>query len=185
MAYFQPSLIALALSFLFTGLGTIYAGNTKKGVILIGLRIFSAVLVIINPIFMIATVVVWIFGFYDAYAETRIANGVANPNLIQDIKGFNRNNKIIAILVICLILMIAIFGIISAFTPTYHPSSDSTGHHVSTSTSSSGSSGHSHYGGVDDSPNTIAKRDPDWYHDHYDYGDNDKIDEYLESQGYD
>ena len=39
--------------------------------------------------------------------------------------------------------------------------------------------------GVDDSPSTIAKRDHNWYYDHYDYGDNDKIDEYLESQGYD
>ena len=39
--------------------------------------------------------------------------------------------------------------------------------------------------GIDDSPSIIAKRDPDWYYDHYDYGDNDKIDEYLESQGYD
>lgn len=31
----------------------------------------------------------------------------------------------------------------------------------------------------------IAKKDSDWFYDHYDYGDNDKIDEYLESQGYD
>ena len=40
------------------------------------------------------------------------------------------------------------------------------------------------YQGVDDSPYTLAKNDPDWYYDHYDYGDYDKIDEYLESQGY-
>ena len=50
---------------------------------------------------------------------------------------------------------------------------------------SSSGSGHSHYGGVDDSPYTIAERDPDWYYDHYDYGDNDYIDEYLVSDGYD
>ena len=47
---------------------------------------------------------------------------------------------------------------------------------------SSGSS--SHYG-VDTSPSTIARNDPDWYYDHYEYGDNPKIDDYLESQGYD
>ena len=43
----------------------------------------------------------------------------------------------------------------------------------------------SRYGGVDNSPHSIARNDPDWYYDHYDYGDYDDIDEYLESQGYD
>lgn len=38
---------------------------------------------------------------------------------------------------------------------------------------------------VDNSPSTIARNDPDWYYDHYDYGDNYAIDDYLESQGYD
>lgn len=37
---------------------------------------------------------------------------------------------------------------------------------------------------VDDSPETIAKNDPDWYYDHYEYGDYPEIDDYLESQGY-
>ncbi len=49
------------------------------------------------------------------------------------------------------------------------------------STSSSNSNSYH----VKNDPYTIAKNDPDWYYDHYDYGDNDKIDEYLESQGYD
>ena len=38
---------------------------------------------------------------------------------------------------------------------------------------------------VDTSPSTIARNDPDWYYDHYEYGDNYAIDNYLESQGYD
>jgi hypothetical protein len=46
----------------------------------------------------------------------------------------------------------------------------------------SSSSGRYH---VDNSPSTIARNDPDWYYDHYDYGDNYAIDDYLESQGYD
>ena len=62
------------------------------------------------------------------------------------------------------------------FAPTYQTSS---------STSSSYNGGSSHYGGVNGYPHTVAKNDPDWYYDHYDYGDYDKIDEYLESQGYD
>ena len=47
------------------------------------------------------------------------------------------------------------------------------------------SSGLSSHYGVDTSPSTIARNDPDWYYDHYEYGDNPKIDDYLESQGYD
>ena len=39
--------------------------------------------------------------------------------------------------------------------------------------------------GVDTSPSTIARNDPDWYYDHYEYGDNYYIDDYLESHGYD
>lgn len=58
--------------------------------------------------------------------------------------------------------------------------SDVNYHDYSYSSSSSG-----HYRGVDDSPYSIARKDPDWYYDHYDYGDYDKIDEYLESHGYD
>lgn len=38
---------------------------------------------------------------------------------------------------------------------------------------------------VDNSPSKIARNDPDWYYDHYEYGDNYAIDDYLESQGYD
>lgn len=47
------------------------------------------------------------------------------------------------------------------------------------------SGGNGHYGGVDTSPHSIVRTDPDWYYDYYDYGDYDDIDEYLESDGYD
>ena len=72
---------------------------------------------------------------------------------------------------------------------TYSPSHSNTHYYDVGSGSSSGSHSHSshssHYGGVDTSPNKIAKNDPDWYYDHYEYGDNPDIDDYLESQGYD
>ena len=48
----------------------------------------------------------------------------------------------------------------------------------------SSDSSYSRYG-VDTSPSTIARNDPDWYYDHYEYGDNYYIDDYLESEGYD
>ncbi|MBQ6349879.1 MAG: hypothetical protein IJI42_02990 [Methanobrevibacter sp.] len=47
------------------------------------------------------------------------------------------------------------------------------------------SGGYGHYGGVDTSPYSIVRTDPDWFYDYYDYGDYDDIDEYLESDGYD
>ncbi|MEI3145420.1 MAG: hypothetical protein V8S94_01885 [Methanobrevibacter smithii] len=43
----------------------------------------------------------------------------------------------------------------------------------------------SHYRGVDTSPDTLAKNDPDWYYDHYEHGKNTDVDDYLESEGYD
>ena len=38
---------------------------------------------------------------------------------------------------------------------------------------------------IDESPYALAKNDPDWYYDHYEYEDNYDIDDYLESEGYD
>lgn len=64
-------------------------------------------------------------------------------------------------------------------------SSDVTGNLLSSGSSSSGSSSGGHYGGVDTSPYHLAKNDPGAYYDHYEYGDNYKIDDYLESQGFD
>nr|WP_295163263.1 hypothetical protein [uncultured Methanobrevibacter sp.] len=63
-------------------------------------------------------------------------------------------------------------------------SSSVTGNLLSSPSSSSGSSSGSHYG-VDTSPYGLAKNDPGAYYDHYEYGDNYKIDDYLESQGFD
>lgn len=64
-------------------------------------------------------------------------------------------------------------------------SSDVTGNLLSSGSSSSASSGSSHYGGVETSPYHLAKNDPGAYYDHYEYGDNYEIDDYLESQGFD
>ena len=67
----------------------------------------------------------------------------------------------------------------------YSSDDTNTNYYLSDSSDSSSSSHSSHYSGVDTSPNTIAKNDPDWYYEHYEYGDNPDIDDYLESEGYD
>lgn len=62
------------------------------------------------------------------------------------------------------------------FPPTYATSS---------SYSSGYSGGSSHYHTVVPDRYTLSRSDPGAYYDHYEYGDNYEIDDYLESQGYD
>lgn len=60
---------------------------------------------------------------------------------------------------------------------------NTSGYNTNYNTYSDSSYNHPNYD-VDTSPETIAKNDPDWYYDHYEYGDYPQIDDYLESQGY-
>ena len=183
--------VALILTFILSGLGSIYAGNVKKGVIILAVRLATAFLSVFSNIFPALSMLVWAYAFYEAYKDVQIANGHSNPKLIDDFKGWDQNNKIIAVLIIVIILTCTAFGCIGSLAMNYYVPDDSDTHYyVSDSgsgygSSSSSSSGHSHYGGVDDSPRTIAKNDPDWYYEHYEYGDNQDIDDYLESEGYD
>ncbi len=182
--------IALVLTFILTGLGSIYAGNIKKGLILLAARLFFAFLGGYLSIFLVFSLLVWAYAFYEVYKDVQIANGHANPKLLDDFKGWDQNKKIIAILIALVILSVIVVGCISIFVvENYTPSNSNTHYYDVGSGSSRGSYSHSshssHYGGVDTSPNTIAKNDPDWYYDHYEYGDNPDIDDYLESQGYD
>ena len=179
--------LALILTFFITGLGSVYAGDTKKGLALLIIRILLVVIGVFVNFFFVMSVLVWAYAFYEAYKDVQIANGHRNPNLASDFKTWNRDQKIIAGLIIGIIMIFTVSGCISPFMVAEYSYDDSGSHYyVSDGGSSSGSSSYSsHYGGVDDSPRTIAKNDPDWYYDHYDYGDYDEIDEYLESQGYD
>ena len=180
--------IALILTFILTGLGSIYAGNPKKGLMLLIARLATAIIGVFIGIFFIFSVLVWTYGFYEAYRDVRIANGYSNPKFLDDFNGWDQNNKIIAILIIFIILLFTFSGCYSVLSVDSHSYSNTDAqypvYHGGSGSSSSGSSQSSHYGGVDDSPHTIAKNDPDWYYDHYDYGDYDDIDEDLESQGY-
>ena len=175
--------IAILLTFIFAGLGSIYAGNIKKGVILLGARFIFSLLGGLWNIFFIIALLVWAFSFYEAYRDVQIANGRSNPKLLNDFPTWDQKNKIIAVIII--VVVVALVSIASVGTlayDSYSPSDSGTHYYTSSSQSSGGSS---HYGGVDDSPHTIAKNDPDWYYEHYDYGDNPDIDDYLESEGYD
>lgn len=64
------------------------------------------------------------------------------------------------------------------FTSTYSQTS-------STSSPSYSSGGSSHYHTVVPDRYTLSRTDPGAYYDHYEYGDNYEIDDYLESEGYD
>ena len=174
--------IALILTFILTGLGSIYAGNTKKGLALLILRVLFAVLAIFSNIFGILCVLVWIYGFYEVYNDVQIANRNSSPNLINDFKNKNRHSKIIAILIICVILILTIntFTIFSS-TDSYSPGDSDNSSYESYSYESPSS----HYKGVDTSPDTLAKNNPGSYYDYYEYGDNPDVDDYLESEGYD
>lgn len=174
--------ISLILTFILTGLGSIYAGNTKKGLALLILRVLFAVLAIFSNIFGILSVLVWIYGFYEVYNDVQIANRNSSPNLINDFKNKNRHSKIIAILIICVILILTIntFTIFSS-TDSYSPGDSDNSSYESYSYESPSS----HYKGVDTSPDTLAKNNPGSYYDYYEYGDNPDVDDYLESEGYD
>lgn len=85
-------------------------------------------------------------------------HGYDVKNLIHDVLGFNLPKQ----------------------DETFNTSSDYNTNYNSYSSSSHRSPNYD----VDTSPETIAKNDPDWYYDHYEYGDYPEIDDYLESQGY-
>lgn len=137
---------------------------------------------IFSNIFGILSVLVWVYGFYEVYNDVQIANRNSSPNLINDFKNWNQQNKIIAILIICAILILTLNSLISFSSTDSYPSGDlDTSNHVSYSYESPSS----HYRGVDTSPDTLAKNDPDSYYDYYEYGDNPDVDDYLESEGYD
>lgn len=67
--------LAAILSLLFTGVGSIYAGNTRVGLILLGLSLFNGLLVVtITPGFFILTIVLAVYSSYYAYEDAILAN---------------------------------------------------------------------------------------------------------------
>ncbi|MDH5561961.1 MAG: hypothetical protein OEY59_14010 [Deltaproteobacteria bacterium] len=58
---------------MFVGLGQIYNGQILKGIIFIGIYIFSLFLIFV-VIGLITTPLFWLYGIYDAYQEAEMMN---------------------------------------------------------------------------------------------------------------
>ena len=69
-------IIALVLSFIWSGLGLIYAGDVQKGIILAVIAIIAEVLYLfVNQIFGIVVFIIWIYSLYATYQEVKAVNG--------------------------------------------------------------------------------------------------------------
>jgi TM2 domain-containing membrane protein YozV len=64
--------VAVLLSFLFTGIGLIYLGNTTKGILIFTLGVLCNVLgVIVLGFFHYLSILTWIFGIYITYKDSK------------------------------------------------------------------------------------------------------------------
>ncbi len=69
-------IIALIISFIFTGLGIAYAGDVKKGVIFFAIGIVLNILGMwVHFIFSIVSLIFWIYAMYVTYQEVKAVNG--------------------------------------------------------------------------------------------------------------
>ena len=69
-------IVALIISFIFTGLGIAYAGDVKKGVGLFAVAVVLNILgMFVNGIFSYISILVWIVGMYLTYQEVKLVNG--------------------------------------------------------------------------------------------------------------
>ena len=72
----KSMVIALIISLIFTGLGIVYAGDTKKGVIIFAIAVILNILGMwVAMIFYIISFIVWIYGMYATYQEVQLVNG--------------------------------------------------------------------------------------------------------------
>lgn len=70
--------IALILSLIITGVGQMYNGQLKKGLVLL------VVVIILWVFFWPIAIIVWLFGMYDAYATARKINkGETMPDIFS------------------------------------------------------------------------------------------------------
>ncbi|MDO5859329.1 hypothetical protein [Methanobrevibacter sp.] len=69
-------IIALILSFIWSGLGLIYAEDTNRGIILAVLAVIGYVLLyLVNQIFGMLVSIVWIYSLYATYKQVKTVNG--------------------------------------------------------------------------------------------------------------
>ena len=69
-------IIALVLSFIWSGLGLIYAGDMQKGIILAVLAIIAEVLFLcVSQILGLVVFIIWIYSMYATYKQVKAVNG--------------------------------------------------------------------------------------------------------------
>lgn len=69
-------IVALILSFIWSGLGLIYAGDMQKGIILaVAAVIIYLLFWFVSTIFGIVVFIVWIYSLYATYKEVQAVNG--------------------------------------------------------------------------------------------------------------
>ena len=63
-------IIALILSFIWSGLGLIYAGDKKRGILLALIAIiFDLLMYSVHIIFGMGVFIVWVYSIYETYQE--------------------------------------------------------------------------------------------------------------------
>ena len=69
-------IIAMVLSFIWSGLGLIYAGDMNRGIILaVAALILEILFYYVSQLFGILVFVVWVYSLYATYKEVKAVNG--------------------------------------------------------------------------------------------------------------
>ena len=69
-------IIAMILSFLWSGLGLIYADDMKRGIILAVIAVIGYILMYnVSQIFGMLVFIVWIYSLYATYKQVKAVNG--------------------------------------------------------------------------------------------------------------
>lgn len=69
-------IIAMILSFIWSGLGLIYADDTKQGIILAVLAlIFDIIALYKYQIFGLVVFIIWVYSLYATYKQVKAVNG--------------------------------------------------------------------------------------------------------------
>lgn len=77
----KSMVIALLLSFIFTGIGIAYAGKVKKGFVYFGIGLVLNIMgLFFSAIFGLFSFIFWIFALYVTYKEV---NGEEAPSILE------------------------------------------------------------------------------------------------------
>jgi len=63
----SSAILAILMSFFLPGLGIMYGGNFKIGLIVLGVSVAAAILMMFSILFGLVCFVLWIYGMYEAY----------------------------------------------------------------------------------------------------------------------